>query len=244
MNSVATLEVAYICIMMSYQEFFFFLFFNFFCLILILFSFTYFLFSLYTHTHTQAHIYAYLGVYIDIHSQTHRHISSLLFYELSEFRNERISLFVPPLGLFSFCLLVLFSLFCLLFWCLSFYFNDLVEACLVSNERQRGSWSGWEGKWGGIGRSRGGETVIRIYYERKKSNFNKKGCRKRRVQLCSISMELGIGWGFSLTIPYRCLWVCVQKCSLCKYLRAEHTPAEWGTRGKGCFCGDQSGLAN
>jgi hypothetical protein len=43
-----------------------------------------------------------------------------------------------------------------------------------SNERQKGSISRWEVRWGGIWRNTG-ETAIRIYYVREISIFNKGG---------------------------------------------------------------------
>ena len=46
----------------------------------------------------------------------------------------------------------IFLVYLLIFYFLMFYYYSL-EACLFSNERQKGSGSGWEGKWEGTGRS-------------------------------------------------------------------------------------------
>lgn len=61
-----------------------------------------------------------------------------------------------------------FVLFQFVFVLFSFYYYSL-EACLFSNERQKGTGSGWGG-----GEELGGEvgeTVISIYYGREKKNY-------------------------------------------------------------------------
>lgn len=59
---------------------------------------------------------------------------------------------VPSLGLFSSVGFVQFSVF--LFY-ITFYYILLSLRSLFSNERQKGSTSGWEGKWEGTGKSTG-----------------------------------------------------------------------------------------
>lgn len=88
MNSVAALEVAYISIMMSYQEFFFFLFFNFFCLILILFHLHIF-FSLCIYTCTHKHIYMHIQEHIQTY--THKHTDTYPVYSFMKFLNLGMS---------------------------------------------------------------------------------------------------------------------------------------------------------
>lgn len=50
----------------------------------------------------------------------------------------------------------------------------------VSNKRQKGARSEWEGIWGATGGIKGGESVIRIYYGRKKSIFNQREKKYRK----------------------------------------------------------------
>lgn len=52
----------------------------------------------------------------------------------------------------------------------------LDDAYLLSKERQTGCGVGWEGKWGGAGKTRGGEVIIRLYCMAKKTIFNKRKC--------------------------------------------------------------------
>ena len=48
-----------------------------------------------------------------------------------------------------------------------FYYYPL-EACLLSNEREKGSRSRWEGRWGGTGRSRGrGNCSLNVLDEKR-----------------------------------------------------------------------------
>jgi hypothetical protein len=49
-----------------------------------------------------------------------------------------------------------------------------LRSLFFSNERQKGSGSGWKTRWGGTGRSRRKENVFRLYCMRKESMFNKR----------------------------------------------------------------------
>ena len=81
---------------------------------------------------------------------------------------------VSSLGLFLFVLTN--SKLLLLTYLIIFYFIVLpLEACLFSNERQKGSGSGWEMRWGGTGRSRGKENHNQdILWEKHIYIFNKR----------------------------------------------------------------------
>jgi hypothetical protein len=54
----------------------------------------------------------------------------------------------------------------ILFYFILFYFNHPLESCLLTNERQKGIWTGEE--VGVPGRHRGKENCIKTYYMRKK----------------------------------------------------------------------------
>lgn len=85
------------------------------------------------------------------------------------------------LGLFSSCgfafprldVVVLLSL--IIFLCCCVWLVSL-RSLFFSKERHKGSDSGWEGRWGGTGRSRGRETVIRMWennlFSIKKKSFS------------------------------------------------------------------------
>lgn len=81
---------------------------------------------------------------------------------------------VPFLGHFSFCVFVLFNpdeidLLYLIFYFVMFYCHSL-EACSFSSDRQKGSASGWVGRWKrSTGRSREIGNYNQILLCKKKS---------------------------------------------------------------------------
>lgn len=42
-----------------------------------------------------------------------------------------------------------------------------MPACILMRDKKNGYGFGWVGKWGGLGRSEGGEIMSRIYYMNK-----------------------------------------------------------------------------
>lgn len=79
----------------------------------------------------------------------------------------------------SLCFYYIILSYCIMLLALRSLFFYSFSACLLSNERKKGSGSTWEGRWGKARRNRG-EAIIRVYYVRKKSNFNK---RRKRVMV-------------------------------------------------------------
>lgn len=82
-----------------------------------------------------------------------------------------IVFFASSLGLFPFCLFLSNS--DVLVFVLFYLFP--LEACLFSIERQEGGASGWEGKKGGNGRSKGRRNSNKDVIYKIKSFFNKRG---------------------------------------------------------------------
>jgi hypothetical protein len=98
---------------------------------------------------------------------------------------------VPFLGLFFFCWFVLsnFDMIVLFSLIIYFIFNTWLSSLrrlLLSNERQKGSGSGWEGRWEGTGRSRERGKNDRdllcekIIYQKKKRKEKKRKEKKRK----------------------------------------------------------------
>ena len=83
-----------------------------------------------------------------------------------------------------------------------FHFRYPLEACLFSNERQKGSGSRQERGWGGAESSKE-ETVIRVYYVRIESIFNK---RKKTLKIPEINI-----FSVSKRIPLVCKTVLLIK---------------------------------
>lgn len=100
------------------------------------------------------------------------------------------SLILMPSLALSFCSFALSNFNVMIFILFNYIFFVIIssKSCL-SNERQKGCGLGWEGRWGGGGKSRGKGTVIRIYYMR---YFQWKGKEKIKVRSKHF---YGIYWG-------------------------------------------------
>jgi hypothetical protein len=87
------------------------------------------------------------------------------------------------LGLFSSVCFFDVLVFVLLYFVLFYYYP--IQAHLFSNERQKGSGSGWERRWGGPARSKGRETCNQdiLCWGGGNASFNKGGKNGQMQQI-------------------------------------------------------------
>ena len=70
---------------------------------------------------------------------------------------------------------------CFIFYILFFHVWFLLLRSRFFIIRDRKEWIWMKGKWGGTGRKRGRETIIRMYYMRKENIFNKRKIWKEKL---------------------------------------------------------------